>query len=338
MKIGLRTIKTGIAVTLSMIVAQFMGIESPFFAVVAAIIVMQPTVSDSWIKGVERTLGTLVGAVVGTIFAVLAPSNPLLAGIGIIILIIIMNKLKWGESITIAGVVFIGIFLNDEGGHITYAIHRMFDTAIGIIVAVIVNYTIYPPTYDVKVVDEINIITKNTLKYNIEILDSLLQYKKANIETLDMQIQKIETELAQSEKFLEMQKKEEAVNVYGGVRHKEMFITLSLAKEVLQHMQNMQYILEQGIGSEVIKLIEEDISKVKDNLNTLKKKENQICEVYRNNSINLNYIIQDIKIAKKNLKNNENINKFQTDEVVKMLVFLYNLEETLLKFNMIISS
>lgn len=53
MKIGPRTLKTGIAVTLSLVVANLLKIDSPDYAVIAAIIVMQPSVSDSWQKGVD---------------------------------------------------------------------------------------------------------------------------------------------------------------------------------------------------------------------------------------------------------------------------------------------
>ncbi|AOY75356.1 hypothetical protein BJL90_05245 [Clostridium formicaceticum] len=80
MKIGLRTIKTGIAVTVSLVISNMLRIESPFFAAIAAIIAMQPTVSDSWKTGVNRILGTVIGAIVGAIFVALSPGNPLLGG------------------------------------------------------------------------------------------------------------------------------------------------------------------------------------------------------------------------------------------------------------------
>ncbi|SDL14712.1 FUSC family protein [Natronincola ferrireducens] len=338
MKIGLRTIKTGIAVTLSLFVSNLLGIDNPFYAAVAAIIVMQPTVSDSWVTGINRMLGTVIGAVVGAIFVGIAPANPLLAGFGIIVLILIMNRLNWGESIAIAGVVFVGIFLNIEGDHISNALHRLLDTSIGIIIGVIINYTVYPPAYDGKVIDEIKQISKNTLKYNIKALELLLK-EEENLELLEEQIQGIEKELKTSEKLLELQKKEEKMKIYCGIKHKEMLIIINLEKEVFQHLQNIQNILEKGIHEDIVNIVKEDIDNIKSSLKKFYEKEKQIGFIHNGNDKdpdNLKPIIQHIKKTKVHLNNYKDINNYPTDEVVKMLVFLYNLEEALLKFNMII--
>ncbi|AKL97351.1 hypothetical protein CACET_c39250 [Clostridium aceticum] len=339
MKIGLRTIKTGIAVTVSLIIANILRIESPFFAAIAAIIAMQPTVSDSWKTGVNRILGTIIGAVVGAIFVAIAPANPFLGGLGVVSLIIIMNKLGWQEAIAIGGVVFTGIFLNTNENHVTYALHRLLDTSIGIVVAVVINYTIYPPTYDLKVAGEIKNISKHILRYNIKTLEILLQEEEQNMSFLEEQIEEIEKELELSEKLLDLQKKEEKIKVHGGIRHKEMFISLKLEKETFEHLRNMQNVLQKGIGREIIDLAKEDLYKIKEALKEVQCKENEVCDIYNQKNkddINLEYIIEDIKKAKMQLKNKEDINNYPTDEVVKMLVFLYNLQEVLQKFNMII--
>ncbi|SNS53728.1 Uncharacterized membrane protein YgaE, UPF0421/DUF939 family [Anaerovirgula multivorans] len=340
MKIGPRTIKTGLAVALTLFVSNIIGIESPFYAVIAAIIVMQPTVSDSWKTGVYRMLGTITGAVIGAIFVSISPGNPILAGLGIIAIILVMNKLHWRESISIGSVVFIGIFLNADTKYVSYSLHRLLDTSVGIIVAVAINYMIYPPTYDEKIIDETKQISKNILKYTTRSLQMLLKEKEENIDLLEEQIQEIEKELDVSEKFLELQKKEERVKFQGDVTYKEMLMAINLEKETFHHLRNMQNVLQKGINKEVVNLIKEDVFKINCALKQLHEEENELCELYKHdneNPLNLNYIIQDIKKAKIALKNNENINSYPTDEVVKMLVFLYNLEESLLKFNMIIS-
>ncbi|SET01986.1 Uncharacterized membrane protein YgaE, UPF0421/DUF939 family [Natronincola peptidivorans] len=341
MKIGLRTIKTGIAVTLSLLVSNILGIESPFYAAIAAIIVMQPTVSDSWKIGVNRLLGTMIGAAVGVAFVSISPGNPLLGGVGVIVLILATNKLNWKESISMGGVVFVGIFINAEGGYLNYALHRLLDTSVGIIVAVVVNYTIYPPTFDDKVVDETKQISKNILNYYVKTLEMLLLEDEENIDLLQEQILEIEKELELSEELLALKKKEERIMFQGGITYKEMVMTLNLEKETFQHLRNMQNVLQKGIHKEVVNIVLEDIYKVKCAIKQLQHKEKDLCELYKENdekeTINLNYIIKDIKKAKIHLKNNETINDYPTEEVVKMLVFLYNLEEALLKFNMVIS-
>lgn len=340
MKIGFRTIKTGIAVTLALFISNILKIESPFYAVIAAIIAIQPTVSDSWKKGIYRLLGTMMGAVVGVIFVSISPGNPILAGLGIIFIILVMNKLNWGEAISIGGVVFIGIFLNAEGGYIDYSLHRLLDTSIGIVVAVAVNYIIYPPNYDDKIVEEARQISKDLLNYYIKAIQILLKEEEEDIAFLEEQIQEIEEELDETERFLKLQKKEERVKLQENVLSKEIQLLLNLEKQTFEDLRNMQDILQKGIKEEVVELVREDIYKIKQALIQVKieeKKEYRDHTTDHKDAQKLSAIIKDIKKVKKQLKNNENLDNYPTDEVVKLLVFLYNLEEALLKFDIIIN-
>lgn len=145
MKIGMRTIKTSIAVTLSISLGYILGLNSPFFAGVAAIIAMQGNLVDSYKMGKNRILGTVLGATVGLLGSLIFVGNPLLIGIGIIIIIQICNKLGWSKSISIATIVFISIMMNVEGEKIYYSLNRVLDTMVGIVVAVVVNFIISPP-------------------------------------------------------------------------------------------------------------------------------------------------------------------------------------------------
>nr|WP_236905073.1 hypothetical protein [Clostridium formicaceticum] len=251
---------------------------------------------------------------------------------------LIMNKLGWREAIAIGGVVFIGIFLNTNENHTTYALHRLLDTSIGIVVAVAINYTIYPPTYDSKIIGEIKNISKNILKYNIKSLEILLQ-EDQNIGLLEEQIQEIEKELEESEKFLELKKKEEKMKGYGDTKHKEMFISFKLEKESFEHLKNIQNVLQKGIDKEIVELVQADIYKIKADLAAFYFQESEETEISSKKikeNLRLEPIIENIKKVKAQLKNKEDINNYPTDEVVKMLVFIYNLQETLQKFNTII--
>ncbi len=145
-KPGMRNIKTAIAVIISILISNAVGIESPFYAAIASIISMQSSVESSFKTGRNRMLGTLVGAFVGYLCALIAPGNPFLTGIGIVCVIYVCYLLSWKESASIAGVVFCAIMLNLKGGSpIKYSTNRITETFIGIIVAIAVNYYIAPP-------------------------------------------------------------------------------------------------------------------------------------------------------------------------------------------------
>jgi uncharacterized membrane protein YgaE (UPF0421/DUF939 family) len=145
-KLGMRNIKTAIAVVISILISSGLKMEYPFYAAIASIISMQSSVKNSYKAGRNRMLGTIVGAFIGYLCALISLGNPFLTGIGIICVIYLCNLLNWKESASIAGVVFCAIMLNLKGGSpAIYSINRIIDTFIGILVAIAVNYFVMPP-------------------------------------------------------------------------------------------------------------------------------------------------------------------------------------------------
>lgn len=145
-KVGMRNIKTAIAVFISIVLSKLFKMEYPFYAAIAAIISMQSSVEESFKAGRNRMFGTFIGAVVGFACALISPGNAFVSAIGIVIVIYICNLLKWKESSSIGGVVFLAIMLNLKGNSpLWYSINRLLDTFLGIIVAITVNYFIIPP-------------------------------------------------------------------------------------------------------------------------------------------------------------------------------------------------
>lgn len=167
---GMRTIKTGIAVSLCILVANVIDMKFPFYAAIAAAICMQSTVFDTMTTGFHRMLGTFVGAIVGLTFVYFYPMNFVLCGIGIILVIYLCNLFKITKSISISCIVFIAIMTQTDvdNYHIIYGLNRLLDTLIGIVIAVAVNYILLPPVYfdeihksANKIVDDLFIIFGN---------------------------------------------------------------------------------------------------------------------------------------------------------------------------------
>lgn len=166
-RIGLRNLKTALAVFICMIISKVLKLEYPFFVVIAAIISMENSVTNSFKAGKNRMLGTLIGAVIGLICALIRPGSALLCGIGMVGVIYCCNFLKWRKPIPIAGIVFIAVMVSIKGKNpFFYSINRMFDTLIGIVVAVAVNYLVFPPNYLPRIrrmIRELSVETKYIL-------------------------------------------------------------------------------------------------------------------------------------------------------------------------------
>lgn len=144
-KLGMRTFKTGLSVTLGMFISELLNLRSPVFVVLSAIMAMQSSVSESFILGKNRMLSTLVGASLGLLLSSLLPQNGLFLGLGVIIVIYFHNLFNWRKSIALSAVVFSVVFMNTEAGRFSYALNRTIDTFIGIIVSMFVNYFIASP-------------------------------------------------------------------------------------------------------------------------------------------------------------------------------------------------
>jgi uncharacterized membrane protein YgaE (UPF0421/DUF939 family) len=140
MKIGSRNLKTAISVFICIIVFQLLKRPYPFYACIAAVICMQNSVHNSFVAGKNRMIGTIIGAVIGIMFSIFIGQNAIVTGLGIVLVIYLCNFFNYDGSVSIACVVFLAIMTNlKEGTSYMYAINRVFDTFVGIIVAILVN-------------------------------------------------------------------------------------------------------------------------------------------------------------------------------------------------------
>lgn len=153
-KVGLRNIKTALAVSLCMIVSDLLGRESAFFACIAAVFCMKDTVPSSVSMGKNRIIGTIIGGLIGIfviyisdLFPTLYNLTPIVTGCGIVIVIYICTVIKRPGSVIISCIVFIGIMINyaTQVDSYSYAINRSIDTAIGILIAIFINKYLNPP-------------------------------------------------------------------------------------------------------------------------------------------------------------------------------------------------
>lgn len=144
--IGMRNLKTAIAVVLSVIVAEIFGFQSAFFVATGALISMETTVEKGIRAGLWRILGTVMGACIGIIMVMIDEGNLILLFLGIIIIISLLNLLNWHEAISMACIVFCVIMINITSDNtVAYAVERTIDTTMGIIIASVVNGFIFPP-------------------------------------------------------------------------------------------------------------------------------------------------------------------------------------------------
>jgi len=163
-RIGLRNIKTALAVLICLIGFRFVDSNrSPVYACIAAIISMQNTMENSISIGLSRFLGTVIGSTIGILFILTKYLyynmwlHFFFIAIGIIIVIYLNVFIKRRDSVAISCVVFLIIMINSENfgeqtahASLIYAVDRTVDTVIGVIVALLVNIAVRRRKYVAK--------------------------------------------------------------------------------------------------------------------------------------------------------------------------------------------
>lgn len=146
--IGLRTVKTALAVTLALGIAHLRGDSAiPIFAAIGALCVMTPRLSAAKDMAKEQALGTFFGALIG-LFPLLVPIEWRIFAIGVVLLlgIPLCLTLRSPNAVTLTAIMCISIalFQTSDGSPIVYVCNRFLDTAIGLGVGFAVNYYIKP--------------------------------------------------------------------------------------------------------------------------------------------------------------------------------------------------
>ena len=145
-RIGLRTIKTAVAVIVAMLIVTSYGATTSrlIFAMLGAMAVMEHTFKESLESCLTQFIGMIIGSLVGVLLLKLPFPSLLVAGIGIIFVITLYNlfHIKFSPTLPCLMVVIICTTLNIQP--FTYAIGRLWDTAIGLSVGMIINTLVFP--------------------------------------------------------------------------------------------------------------------------------------------------------------------------------------------------
>lgn len=214
--VGLRTFKTGLAVTLALVAAGLRDAASPVFAALGALGAMSRTLHDSWRVCVTQFVGILIGCLLAYGSVSLLPfySSPGAIGLGLIVIIALCNFLRLDYAISLSCIVFVSICLNGENV-LEYAVNRFADTATGLAVAYAVNALIKPYNNRGAILNEIDSFMKEVAPL---IRDRVCAERYPNPEPLREYLHRIDEELAiyEQQSFpLKKERKGDAVYLRG---------------------------------------------------------------------------------------------------------------------------
>lgn len=148
--VGLRNLKTAFSAALCAALYFLIG-RNPTFACIGAVYGMGSDMGDSWKQGGNRLIGTVIGGFLGMalfwLYRVLNPSGetrvllvPLLA-LGVVVLIVLAQMFQWPTAVQPGSVVLCIILFNTPvDTYVSYALNRMVDTGVGVLMSMLINY------------------------------------------------------------------------------------------------------------------------------------------------------------------------------------------------------
>lgn len=175
-KIGMRNIKTATAAALCALVYFFLD-RSPAFACIGAIFGMGSDLEMSKLHGGNRLFGTVIGGLLGIvlfrIYLIFYPEGGrslLLVPLVFIgtVLLIVLCQIFWVGGVQPGGVVLcILLFNTPVDSYVSYALNRIFDTAIGVVAALVVN-SLFPGGFTFRRMEEFYVHVEEELEEKAE--------------------------------------------------------------------------------------------------------------------------------------------------------------------------
>jgi uncharacterized membrane protein YgaE (UPF0421/DUF939 family) len=139
-------VKGAIAAVVAWVLAKYaVGQPDPYFAPLAALLGVYPTVARSFRESIQYIAGFALGAALAVSAGLLL--GPGTAGIAVVVLagMLIASWRRLGNQST--QVTFTALFVLLLGGHqpLHYLTHRVSEAAIGVITGLVINIAVFPP-------------------------------------------------------------------------------------------------------------------------------------------------------------------------------------------------
>ena len=207
--IGRRTLKTAAAVIIAMMIVSLYGATTSkmIFAMLGAMGVMEPTFKRSVEACLTQFVGMFFGATLGVLFLYLPLPWQLCVGVGIVLVITLYNLFHITFSPTLPCLIIVTMCVTSDIQPFSYAAGRLWDTAIGLVVGLIINVLILPYDNSMKVRKNIVYLEKEVIAFLEEMFDGdkkLPNTKKA-IKTIDTMAEQLDIF---SEQWIPLRKKQ----------------------------------------------------------------------------------------------------------------------------------
>lgn len=171
--IGLRTIKTAFAVIISILLVDIYGTSSSklIFAMLGAMVAVQPTFKESVESCLTQIVGVLFGAAVGVLLLYLRLPSLAVVGIGVVLVITLYNMLRIRYAPGLPCLIVVILCTTPGIQPITYALGRIWDSTIGMAVGMAINMLIFPYDNSRRIRDTAESLDRDVIAFLEDMFD-----------------------------------------------------------------------------------------------------------------------------------------------------------------------
>lgn len=171
--IGLRTIKTTVAIVIAMVIVDYLGASASklIFAMLGAMAAVQPTFKDSVDSCLAQIVGVLFGAVASIVLTALPVPSLVATAIGMILVITLYNVLRIRYSPSLPCFIVVLMCTTPDIHPIGYALERIWDTAIGLGTGMIINTLVFPYDNSRQIRDTVESLDKELIAFLEDMFD-----------------------------------------------------------------------------------------------------------------------------------------------------------------------
>ncbi|WP_156288465.1 aromatic acid exporter family protein [Oceanobacillus salinisoli] len=240
--VGSRIVKTGVAVFLTAFICKLIG-WPPVFAVITAIVTIEPTVSDSIKKGLIRFPASAIGSAYAVLFISLFGNSSLTYMLAAVCTITTCYKLKLHAGLLVATLTSVAMIEVIHSNFLISFFIRLGTTTIGLGVSTIINMFILPPDYREHIAKHVQHISKQT-GIVIETLFRIMLENRDPSSLKQKMLYELEEEISKTEILIRFQRDEAAYHPLAKSEREEFHHVesqLSNLRLIHYHIENLIY-------------------------------------------------------------------------------------------------
>ena len=132
--------RAALSAGLAVAIAELVRLPYPIYALIGAVIVSDLSPAKTRQLGLQRLMGTVLGAAVGALVSLFLPPAPWTIGLGVLIAMFLSQLLHMPAAAKLAGYVCGIVVISHSGEAWSFGFYRLIETILGIGMAVLVSF------------------------------------------------------------------------------------------------------------------------------------------------------------------------------------------------------